>query len=319
MTRHAACHVDLLDISMSDHDVKHGRHCPECAAAMDDASTTCWACGHQITTSEPAPENRELDQIPLVDWKEPEPPVSCVQPRESVSAGQSKTWSLPLVGVAATFAIVATIVVVMSRQPSASEQPVAVAAPVASAPAPVGPVAAGAAVTPVPAAPVVESAPEPKWVGARQATWSNDGSRTISFELQSTNDVDVWMKRVRPLLVVRCLYRTTEVFVATRSAASIEAEGGSHTVRLQIDDDPELIQQWSDSVTGQELFASDSVALARRLATAQRLRFSFTPYNAKPVAAEFVVTGFDALAPLVGKTCGWKMDQGRAAQVARHE
>jgi hypothetical protein len=109
------------------------------------------------------------------------------------------------------------------------------------------------------------------------------------------------------------------VFVATRSAASIEAEAGSHTVRLQIDDDAELIQQWSDSVTGQELFASDSVALARRLATAQRLRFSFTPYNAKPVAAEFAVKGFDALAPLVGKTCGWKMDPGRAAQVARRD
>jgi hypothetical protein len=305
MARHAACHVISLDISMSDHDVKDGRHCPECAAPMDDASTTCWTCGHQITTSEPAAENGELDQIPLVDWKEPEPTVVSVQLRESVPASPGKTLSLPLVGVAATVAIVAGIVVVMSRQPSASE-PVAVAAPVAWAPAPVTPVAAGA-VTPVPAAPVVESAPAPKWVGARHATWSNDGSKTISFELQSTNDVDVWMKRVRPLLVVRCLYRTTEVFVATRSAASIEAEAGSHTVRLQIDDDPELIQQWSDSVTGQELFASDSVALARRLATAQRLRFSFTPYNAKPVAAEFAVKGFDALAPLVGKTCGWRL------------
>jgi len=284
---------------MPDYDVKPGRHCPECGAPAGEGATACWTCGHQIDASETAPENGEADQIPLVDWKEPNATALTVPPRDSVAASPGKAWSLPLVGVAATAATVAAIVVLVSLQPSASEPPVA--------PAPAPATSAAVVAAPVVAVPVVESPPAPTWVGARQATWANDGSKTISFELQSTNDVDVWMKRVRPLLVVRCLYRTTEVFVATRSAASIEAEAGNHTVRLQIDDDPELIQQWSDSDSGQELFAPNSVALARRLATAQRLRFSFTPYNAKPVAAEFAVQGFDALAPLVGKTCGWKL------------
>ena len=107
------------------------------------------------------------------------------------------------------------------------------------------------------------------------------GQRRIEddlIELQATHDVNVWMSRVRPASRRPCLYRTTEVFVAIQSAASIEGQAGSHTVRLQIDDDQEVAQQWTDSVTGQELFAPNSVAVARRLATAERLRFSFTPY-----------------------------------------
>jgi len=237
------------------------------------------------------------DQIPLVDWKEQEPVAATVQPREAVPAREKKSWSLALVGGAGVLVCVIAIVVLQSLQPAASPQPVATIQPSQTKPAP--------------AAPVVDSSPAPKWVGNRQATWANDGSKTISFELQATHDVNVWMSRVRPLLVVRCLYRTTEVFVAIQSAASIEGQAGSHTVRLQIDDDQEVAQQWTDSVTGQELFAPNSVAVARRLATAERLRFSFTPYNAQPVTAEFSVQGFDKLAGLVGNTCGWKLEESR--------
>jgi hypothetical protein len=211
---------------------------------------------------------------------------------------------MALVGGAGVLACVTAMVVLQSLQPAASPQPVAVARP-ATPPAPVA------------ATPVVQSAPPPTWVGARQATWSNDGSKTISFELQATNDVTVWMARVRPLLIVRCLYRTTEVFVAIRSAASIEGQSGQHTVRLHIDDDPEMVQQWSDSVTGQELFAPNSVELVRRLASAERLRFSFTPYNANPATAEFAIQGFDKLAGLVGNTCGWKLNDPRSQLTRR--
>jgi hypothetical protein len=77
------------------------------------------------------------------------------------------------------------------------------------------------------------------------------------------------------------------------------------------------VQQWSDSVTGQELFAPAGVDIVRRLASAERLQFSFTPYNAKPVTAEFSVQGFEKLAPLVGSTCGWKLDDSRSVRTAR--
>jgi len=209
---------------------------------------------------------------------------------------------MALVGGAGVLACVAALVVVQSLQPAASPQP-------ASAPQPVAAPAAAEE-------PILEG-PVPTWVGSKQATWANDGSKTISFELQSTRDVNVWMARVRPLLIVRCLYRTTEVFVATQASASIEGQSGSHTVRVTIDNEPELVQQWTDSVSGHELFAPNGVDLARRLARAELVRFTFTPYNAKPVTADFVVSGFDQLAGLVGNTCGWKVDESAPTRTAR--
>jgi hypothetical protein len=306
MARHMPCDIVPLDMSMSERDLKGSPQCPHCAAPVDSPSGTCWTCGRELAAAESAPvnppaamETEAADQIPLVEWKEPEPAATAaMQIREAVPASRKKSWSLALVGGAGVLACVTAMVVLQSLQPAASPQPV-VAIPASST-------------KPAPAAPVIESAPAPTWVGNRQATWANDGSKTISFELQATQDVNVWMSRVRPLLVVRCLSRATEVFVAIQSAASIEGQSGSHTVRLQIDDDEELAQQWTDSVTGQELFAPSSVALARRLASAERLRFSFTPYNAKPVTAEFSVQGFDKLAGLVGSTCGWKLEEPRS-------
>lgn len=154
---------------------------------------------------------------------------------------------------------------------------------------------------------IVEQAPPPTWLGSRKASWTRDGSKTIGFELQSSNEVPIWMTRTRPFLVVRCLSHTTEVFVVT-GAASIEPQSGVHTVRLQIDDEEAVLQQWVDSESRQELFAPNSIALTKRLAQAQRVRFGFTPYNATPVVADFVVEGFDKLAGLVADTCGWKLD-----------
>ena len=303
---------------MSDRDVKNEPACPRCAAPMHPAAKMCWTCGHEVAqANEPTPPAANVeafDQIPLVEWKaEDQPaapapdvavpgPAPAVKARDAVPARQPRNWSIALVGGAGVLACVTAMVVVQSLQPSASPQPVNAPTPVAARTAPEGPVISG---------------PVPTWVGSRQTAWSNDGSKTISFELQSTHDVNVWMARVRPLLVVRCLYRTTEVFVATQASASIEGQSGSHTVRLTIDNEPELVQQWTDSVSGRELFAPNGVDLARRLARAELLRFSFTPYNAKPVTADFVVSGFDRLAGLVGNTCGWKVDESAQTRTAR--
>ena len=337
MAWHMACPVIPSDMSMSDHDVKNGQPCPRCAAPMHPAAKMCWTCGHEVAAlnepahanlnellrahaSQPLPsvsnaEADAVDQIPLVEWKHgsdqpaaalPPPvapaPAPAVQVRDAVPARQPGNWSMALVGGAGVLACVLAMVVVQSLQPAASPQAVNTAAPVAASAAAEEPILEG---------------PLPTWVGSRQAAWANDGSKTISFELKSTRDVNVWMARVRPLLIVRCLYRTTEVFVATQASASIEGQSGSHTVRLTVDNDPEMVQQWTDSVSGHELFAPDGVDLARRLARAELVRFSFTPFNAKPVTADFVVSGFDQLAGLVGNTCGWKVDESAPKRTAR--
>jgi hypothetical protein len=155
---------------------------------------------------------------------------------------------------------------------------------------------------------IVEPAPRQRWLGRRQASWASDGSKTITFELQASDDVPVWMAKVRPQLIVRCVSRTTEVFVALGSAASVEQQSGRHTVQIQFDDDPVIVQQWSDSESSHELFAPDGLLLTRVLADARRLRFGYTPFNAAPVVADFSVEGFDELAPIVAKTCGWRLE-----------
>jgi hypothetical protein len=289
---------------MSERDVKSPRQCPSCAAPIGAAARSCWTCGHDLASSEPTHAeiaDDATEQLPLVEWEKQEASAPAATPLEKV-ASPPKSRSLVLVGGAGALACLTAIVVLQSLLPAASPQPTE---------------AIRSEVPAAAATSIVESAPAPVWVGDRQASWANDGSKTISFELKATSDVNVWMARVRPLLVVRCLYRTTEVFVAIRSAASIEGEAGHHTVRLQIDDDSELVQEWTDSVSGQELFAPDSVALARRLASAQRMRFGFTPYNAKPATAEFSVVGFEKLASLVGNTCGWKLDDSGSKRTAR--
>lgn len=293
---------------MPEREVKDGQQCPRCAAPRDKAAARCWTCGHEIAAaataaSEPARADAgpdASDQIPIVDWTDPKTATLTVQPHNEAPSGRTLSSSLMMVGAAGALACVTALVVLYSLRPGASQQAVEVTRPAAAA---------------TPASPVVQQAPAPTWAGRREASWASDGSKTISFELQATSDVNVWMSRVRPTLVVRCLYKATEVFVAIHSAASIEGQSGNHTVRVRIDDDEEQVQEWSDSVSGQELFAPNAVALARRLASAGRMRFSFTPYNASPVSAEFSVQGFDRLAALVGSTCGWKLDAAGSPQI----
>ncbi len=214
------------------------------------------------------------------------------------------TRSLTVVGIAGVLVCVATMLVVSWLPLRSSQLPVQAEGAIQSLPP-----------SPTDSPPIVTSEAAPAWVGRRQATWAGDGSKTIAFELEASSDVPVWMTRARPHLVVRCLSRHTEVFVALGSAASIEPQASSHTVRVQIDDDPELLQRWSESVSSQELFAPDGLVLARRLARAHRLRFGFTPYNSRPVVADFLVQGFDQLAGLVANTCGWRLDERRASTI----
>jgi Type VI secretion system VasI, EvfG, VC_A0118 len=178
------------------------------------------------------------------------------------------------------------------------------AEPVHTAPASAIPVAAAPTTSPV----IVESAPAPTWTGQRRATWAYDGSKTITFELQATSDVPIWMSRARPLLVVRCLSRATQAFVVLGTSVNYEADVYHRTIHLQGDDGPTMVQQWQTAESGQELFAPDGAAFVRQLTRVNRLRFGFTPFNAQPVTAEFAVQGFDKLAGLVASTCGWRLD-----------
>ncbi len=213
-----------------------------------------------------------------------------------------RLWHLALAAAAAGIALGA-VGITMSRSVASSAPTLNLAAR--------SPRAAEDRTTPTPSD-SVGSSPAPKWARIRQSGWASDGSRTIGFELRAENDVRVWMKRVRPVLVVRCLGRQTEVFVTTGSAMSIESTPDRHTVHIGFDGQADIANLWLDSEADRHLFAPDGIALARQLARAHTMRFGFTPFNASPVVAEFDVRGFGGPLESVARTCGWSA----AARVA---
>ena len=185
---------------------------------------------------------------------------------------------------------------------------VGVALMVMSRPASQAVSAAHTVVAPPPvSAPVVQAELTPSWIGPRLATWGYDGTKTIAFTLDESSDVPIGMARARPQLVARCLARQIEMYVVT-GPLTFEPQSTSHTVGVQLDDEPERPEQWLASESSQEVFAPDGLDFARRLAHAHRMRFKYTPFHAKPVAADFIVEGFDQLALLVTRTCGVRVD-----------
>jgi hypothetical protein len=296
------------------------KHCPNCAAPFDGLVPFCWHCGRDANDPLQAftPEPAASDAVPATtDSAQPVHQVTersndaeVIRTEVAIPANPAgrrmPRWALASAGVLAGLATM------LAFGRAGSDAP---------APAPASPSRAASHKVPVPppadTEPIVESAPSANWIGARRAVWAGDGSKTIAFELAASKDVGVWMKSVRPVLIVRCLSRTTEVFVATGSAASIEHEAGSHSVRMQFDDAEPVAESWSDSVSSQELYAPDGVTLARRLAQVRTLRFGFTPYNSAPVVAEFDVSGFDQVVGLVAGTCGWRVDPSGSAEKRR--
>ena len=280
--------------------------CPHCTALIGAEAKFCSNCGHKVG----GPVSPSLILDPEIFDEEDDPfsdteaaagqlvPTRRTARRRAVKSAEPQSrWSVPVVGAAGFLALVVAVLAfgwLHAEAPQPAQ--VARATPPAAAKS---------------TAPIVEPPPKQQWLGRRQAAWAADGSKTITFDLQANEEVPVWMTRARPQLTVRCVSRATEVFVSLGSAASVEGQAGIHTVRIQIDDDPVVEQQWSDSTSSHELFAPDGRAITRRLSEAHHMKFGFTPYNAPAVVADFSVEGFDELAPLVAKTCGWQLDDDR--------
>jgi hypothetical protein len=98
--------------------------------------------------------------------------------------------------------------------------------------------------------------------------------------------------------------KRTDVFVYTGTAARIESEDENHGVQLTFDDEAGSDQRWPDSLEHDALFAPDGAAVARRLVSADTLRFGFTPHNAPPVTAIFDVHGLAERLKPAAKYCG---------------
>jgi hypothetical protein len=147
------------------------------------------------------------------------------------------------------------------------------------------------------AAPESRSATASSWVENAEA-WVGGGRKGIALELAAGHEIPIWMRTVRPLLVVRCVDTRAEVFVFTDSAAAMEPRTDDHTVRLAFDGGVERTERWPDSSSHDALFAPDGGRLIEELGRARTMTFGFTPHNAAPVVAHFDVAGLrDRLTP----------------------
>ena len=157
--------------------------------------------------------------------------------------------------------------------------------------------AAAGAGNPAPPVPVAAAAtpetPLPPSAGWSENTdaWTVEARKRVAFELPARNETNVWMKTVRPLLVVRCQQGRVEAFVFTDSPAAMEPQDEDHTVRLSFDGDGGRTERWPDSSTHDALFAPDGAAFSAQIMRAETLRFGYTPHNASPVVAHFDVRG----------------------------
>lgn len=294
------------------------RNCPHCGLGVVEEDAVCPYCGHDMPpvfvpsapvvesstplVAPPAPvvvpsapavapvaPAKSDAQPPASDRQDPQPPVA-------VAATSSNRG---LIAVAAVAAVVIGAVVLMQlfRGSDARQEPSPAAAPAALT---------GGGAAPRPSVSTVpRSAPEAS-AAAAQPRWTRSDSRIVEYKLPAEHEVSVWMTRVRPTLVVRCVSRETDVLVLMHSAASFEPQAGKHTVGIGFDAGAESKEQWLESDDSQALFAPDGVALARRIAASRVMRFGFTPHNAPPVVVDFDVRGFDALIGSVAKACRWK-------------
>jgi hypothetical protein len=132
----------------------------------------------------------------------------------------------------------------------------------------------------------------PKWLASTSSRKAGYGANIV-FELPADQDIDVWRKRTRPVLTLRCAARTTEVFVVTNSPATIEGNSNRHTVKIGFDGRDPVEQTWEHSIDHDALFAPNGGAMMRRITAAKTLSFTFEPFNAPPATATFSVAGFE--------------------------
>ena len=272
-------------------------------------------------TSGPEDETRDYglaflaNESPASDDQAAMPPDSAA-PAIPIAGGRAEqakpprkgmgTRQLAMVG-GGVLAAGALIFTILGMRGAASPEPVVTPAPARRAPAKAptkAPAVANA--TPAPAVKAVTVDPDaPRWNRVTDGRWVSARGQTAAFEVSATGRVHVWTRDVTPVLVVRCEKGNTEAFVFTQSAAQMEPQDGDHTVQIAFDGSKPASHRWPDSAEHDALFARNSLEFTRQLTQARTLQFGFTPHNAGPVVATFVLDGLEPLLASSAKQCGW--------------
>jgi hypothetical protein len=254
--------------------------CSRCLREIPDSESICDRCAHEA--ADPADGQTPLQQV-LEEHLPPDAAQTGRPAGQSVRLLAFAMLATVAVGGTATFAL-------LSRSEPAATTP-------SSTPAAAAPGVPPATVTPDDSALPRGWNRNPEWVGFRK--------RAVAFELPARNKVPIWLRQAHPYLVVRCAAKRLDVFMYMESAAQIEPQDEKHTVRLIVDDEPEVIGRWQDSDEHDALFVPEPKPFLARLATARVVRIGYRPHNAAPVLAEFEVQGFNEIfTPSDAALCG---------------
>ena len=246
--------------------------CPQCGQAVEK-ELFCRTCGH-----------------PLVDGGQPAP--SDKRPRAKKSHLVVMLMAFVVVGVGSLMLVASA-----RRAPATPSNATHSAATSAESPQ------AQNTATVAAASPARRST---EWVVREPMYRSRTAGAGVAFELAADSEVDVWRKRVRPVLTVRCAGKDTEVFVLTHSPASIEDNTRLHRVTVGFDGGDAAPARWEHSVDHDALFASDGEAMARQIASASTMTFTFTPFNAPNTSVNFSVAGLGSHLDTTARHCARK-------------
>jgi hypothetical protein len=150
------------------------------------------------------------------------------------------------------------------------------------------------------------SGAKPEW-RLTEGVSEMDGIKTIELSRDAENETQGSIGTVHPSIHIRCRGKKTELYIDVGTQVESNFQYGTSAVRLKFDNGAAVQQWWSQSKDGSALFAPEPVKLAKRLSSAQALRFEFTPFQHGAQVATFELAGLQQHLSSAATGCGWTL------------
>ena len=131
-----------------------------------------------------------------------------------------------------------------------------------------------------------------------------DDSQTVTLALDADSEIQGWLDKFLPTLIIRCKEHKIDVYIFTGTPTLVESETDISTVRVRFDKEDAQTLKMDNSTNGKSLFFQDPQAiLYSGILTHKTMIFEFTPFNASPDNTSFDLHGInEAITPLK-KSC----------------
>jgi len=133
-----------------------------------------------------------------------------------------------------------------------------------------------------------------------------DDSKNVVLQRIAENDFSGWLKQYRGSLVLRCKENSTDAYVVTGIQANPEYGSIDEvTATIRYDKDRAINIKMKGSTDGEALFFKRPIAEIKKMMSRKQMLFKFTPFNASPTMAVFLLTGLSESIKDLRWSCGW--------------